>query len=157
MSNIKKELNSFEEYIKVYMKVIKIKSVNYKYYSKITSHEYDDCTIEQFLILYKLNRMKELGVISDAVSDKLNEILSIKNQIDNLIGKEASKVLYSNSNASNSLEELNKMSETIHNQLKKYHLTTEDLSFADMIDSIIKEENNIIGKEDKNVRVKRID
>ena len=157
MANITKEFSLFEEYIKVHMRAKKIRNINYKYYSQISTHEYDDCTIEQFLILCKLNRMEELSVINDSVSSKLREILDIKKQVDKMIGEETKKILYIDSYKSNSLPELHKMSEAINNKLKKYHLTMDDISFVDMLDATIKVENNKEYTKDQNVRTKRMD
>ncbi|MBQ6546681.1 MAG: hypothetical protein IJL74_01630 [Bacilli bacterium] len=157
MSNIKKELTSFEEYIKINMKAIKMRNIKHKYYSEIASHDYDDYTVEEFLTLCKINRMEELGVINESVSSKLKELIDIKMQVDDLIGEEARKVLYYNSSAPNYLKDLHKMSEAINNKLKKYHLTMGDISFVDMLDATIKVENNKEYTKDQNVRTKRID
>ena len=157
MSNIKKELTSFEEYIKINMKAIKMRNIKHKYYSEIASHDYDDYTVEEFLTLCKINRMEELGVINESVSSKLKELIDIKMQVDDLIGEEARKVLYYNSSAPNYLKDLHKMSDTIDSKLKKYHLTTDDINFTDMIDSVIKIENNLVPKGNKNIRMKTID
>ena len=49
------------------------------------------------------------------------------------------------------------MSEIINNHLKNYHLTLDDISLVDIIDDIIKEENNINIKKDNNIKIKRMD
>ena len=156
MADINQEFASFEKSLKIYMKYIKVRDITRNYLSKVTGEDYNTYTIEQFLILYKLNRMEELGVISEKIASDLREILEVKKEVDTLTGKEAKKELYDPSYKSADLQELHKMSETIYTHLKKYHLTIDDISFEDMIDASIKEKDNKTIKED-NIRVKRMD
>ena len=157
MNDIKKEFTSFEKFLKVYTKGIKVRDITRNYISKGIGSEYGNYTIEHFLILYKLSRMEELGVVSEKIANDLKEILDIKTKVGIMIGEEAKKELYIESYKSADLPKLHEMSGIINDHLKNYHLTIDDISLVDMIDAIIKEENNINIKEDNNIKVKRID
>ena len=156
MTNIKKEFTSFEKFLKIYMKAFKVRDISRNYISKVAGDNYNEYTIEQFLLLYKLNRMEELGVISKTIANDLKGLLDVKKEVNTTIGEEARKQLYDPSYNSDYLSELHKRSEMIDTELKKYHLTIDDISFEDIIDTIIKEENNITVKEDS-IKVKRMD
>lgn len=157
MSNIKKEFATFEKNLKIYMSFIKVRNITRNYLSETEGNKYNNYTIEQFLLLYKLNRMTEMKVINESVSNKLKELLDIKMQVDNLIGEETRKGLYIESYKSSTLPELHKMEDIINKELKKYHLTIEDINFQEMIDLSIKTENNITKTENNNVRIKTKD
>jgi len=155
MTDIKKEFDTFEEYLKIHMKVIKVRDITRRFFSDTTDHEYDELTIEQFLVLYKLNRMEELGIIKKDVASYLKELLDMKMHIGTIIGEEAKRKLYDPSYNSNDLEKLHKMSETIDKHLKKYHLTIEDINLNEMLESSIKKEQSKT-VQNNNTRIKRI-
>lgn len=157
MNDIKKEFISFEKFLKIYTKSIKVHSITRNYLTKEDGSEYNDYTIENFLILYKINRMEELGVVSEKIASNLKEILDIKTKVGAMIGEETKKELYIQSYKSPDLPKLHKMAEVINNHLKNYHLTIDDISLVDMIDAGIKEENSITIKKDNNIKIKRID
>ena len=158
MSNIKKEISSFEEYLKIYIKGKKVQNITHKYLSNTNNDKnYDDYTIEHFWALYKLNRMEELGVINERISNELKEILDMKRHINVILGEETRKEFYNPLYKSADLPKLHKSLDTINNHLKKYHLTADDISLTDIIDLSIKIENNLPINESKNIRVKRID
>lgn len=157
MNDIKKEIYLFEKHLKLYTKSIKVHNITRNYFSKGIGSEYDDYTIEHFLLLYKLSRMEEIGVVSEKIARDLKEIIDIKTKVGTMIGEEAKKELYIESYKSSDLPKLHKMAEAINNHLKNYHLTIDDISLVDMIDLSIKEENNINKKEENNIKIKRID
>ena len=157
MSDIEKEFNSFERFLKIYIKGMKVRNITRNYLSRPSERGYNDYTIEEFLILYKLSKMEEMGVISDKKATDIKEILDIKRQVDARTIEEAKREMYEETYRSRDLPELNKLSATINNYLKKYHLTIDDMNFTEMIETSIKKENNEKVKEDSNIRIKRKD
>lgn len=156
MSNIKKEFTLFEKFLKIYIKSIKVRNITRDYLSKGIGSEYNDYTIEHFLLLYKLNRMEELGIVNKKIASDLKEIIDIKTKVGNMIGEETKKELYIESYKSSDLPKLHKMSGIINKHLKNYRLTIDDISLVDMIDANIKEKNDIVVKEN-NVKIKKMD
>lgn len=156
MNNIQKEFDSFESWLKIYMKGMKVRSVTRNYLSEASGNNYGNYTIEQFIILYKLNRMEELGVINEDIASNLRELLDMKMHVGSIIGEEAKRALYDPTYQTEDLSKLHKMTEKIDNHLKKYHLTMDDISLKDMIDTSIKEENKESIKDNNNIRIKRI-
>lgn len=156
MENIKKEFISFEKYFKIYIKTTKVRDITRNYISTPT-YDYDDYTIEQFLILYKLNRMEEIGIINETIANDLKGILDMKRHVGAIIEEETKKELYVLSYKSTDLPKLHKMVKTIDNHLKKYHLTPDDISFKDMLDASVKAENTEPIKDDNNIKVKKME
>lgn len=157
MNGSRKELNSFWEYLKVYMRITKLRDVNYNYYSKIEDHSFDNYSIEQFLIVCKLKRMEELGTVNRDVAKTLHEILDMKIDVDKKIGEESIKALYSHSNVSDRLAELHKKSEELSECLKKHNLSIDEFDFNYVIDLMINGENKSKTEKDITVRTKKID
>lgn len=155
MTDINKEFASFEQYLKIYMKGIKVRNITRHYFSNMD--DYSNFTIEQFLLLYKLSRMEELGTVNGEIANSLREILDMKMHIGSIIGEEAKKELYDPSYKNDDLQRMRQSLKTINSHLKKYHLTIDDIKFADVFDVYIKSENNEFMQEDNNIRVKRMD
>ncbi len=157
MTDIKKEFTAFEKYLKTYMKGMRVRNITRMYISSADEIDYSNYTIEQFIVLYKLCRMEELGVISREIADNLREILDMKRHIATIIGGEAKRELYEPSYRSVLLPKLHKTIDTIDSHLKEYHLTIDDINLVDMLDASIKDENKPYIKEENNIRVKRMD
>ena len=113
------------------------------------SKKFDEYTIEEFLIMYKIGRLFDLGVVSKKEAVKLKELYDLKLLIDSKIGDEHRKEIDNfniyepnKTRLSNPrLEELKKKSEQIDNLLVKYHLTPEDFELENIFDNLIKSEN----------------
>lgn len=153
MNNIEKEFDIFEEGLKVYSKVKKVNSITRRFLSE---EEYGNYTIEQFLVLYKLNRMEKLGVVNQNIASTLKEMLDMKRHVATVIGDEAKRAMYDPAYNATDLSKLHDIDNKINNHLKKYHLTIEDISLKDIVDTSIMIENNELTKEGF-ARTKRID
>lgn len=141
MANINKEFDRFERFLKMNTKDRKVRDITRNFLIKPEGENYNEYTIEHFLMAYKLSRMEEFGIINEKIASDLKEMLDMKSHIRTVILEEKKTELYDPSYKSDIIPKLHRITETINNQLKRYNLTIDDLSIKDMIDNSIKEEN----------------
>ena len=121
--------------------------------------KFDNYTVEDFLIIYKINRLLELGIISDKKAKLLNDLYNMKLRIREYIADEFYKNLDNFGTIKNNLkiDKLNEQLNEINKILIEYHLTLEDFELKNTFDNLIKSENhdnNYSIQEMKNTLVK---
>ena len=106
-------------------------------FDEVKIGRYDLMTLRNFLILYKIDRLEELEVVNDIIAQSLRDLLYLKIDLNNKIGKiEAGNKKGSNGELIRLINEDLKIEEVFD----KYHLIDE-LSLQKIIDDNIKNED----------------
>ena len=63
-------------------------------YSVECTHEYNDYTVEEFLVLYKIKYLKSLGIIDNETTESLEDLFSLKQTLENKLGELTRHELY---------------------------------------------------------------
>ena len=97
------------------------------------TNEYNDYTIEQFLVLFKIKYLKDVEIIDECTADSLEKLFSLKIKLENKLGELARNERYEDGKVdeealNNVLFRLNK----INNVLNKYGLVFENNDYLKM-------------------------
>ncbi len=107
-------------------------------------NQYDEYTIEQFLIFYKIEKLYELGKISEQVYQRLRMISYLKIRLEKI------NTDFDESNNSSIQLELSKILMEFDQELEMYHLLSFDLDISQLMNFIIEnEENHIFSRKRK--------
>lgn len=111
-------------------------------------NKYDDLTVNQYIIYYKINRMEELGLITKDLRNELIELVNKYLEINVKINKEVYKEMIDEKYKSNVLQELLSICYEIKTKLSQYFLDDEKIDLCQIIDNqmIMEFENKGIKK-----------
>ncbi len=146
--NIEDILGAISDKLSTRMSVGKVNDVFYHAYHDVNTSKYGSYTIEEFLQLYKINRMFELGAISKEECDNLTILFHTKRKLERKLGDEVSKEMrpediYSDRKAYTSKikPKLLKEIERIEKEFDKYYLNIDKMELKELIDTIIESED----------------
>ena len=91
------------------------------------TNEYNNYTIEQFLVLFKIKYLNNLAIIDDETKDSLEKLYKMRIELNRRMGELAYKDLYGETKSNHeTIESLYKNLDKIDRVLDKYHLLTRD-------------------------------
>ncbi len=121
-------------------------TIGYQYYHSYKDIDisfYEHFTVEEFLQLYKINRMLELGVINEKEHKNLVDLFYAKKDLGERLGEEGLKELRSEDDSSKS-KYVSKTKGVLSSSLvkidkvfAKYRLCPDDLELETIMDSLI--------------------
>jgi len=130
-------LQLLNDYLKAEMEVKNIGDIRYR--TPIDIYEYDKYKLEEFLIIYKIKRLAELGIISEKMATLLRELYDSKIEIEKQIGEEQLFVSNEEENEYKIfLQKLEEKVQLIDITLNKYNLNPDKFDLINIIDMIIK-------------------
>ena len=139
-----KIISLVDRYVKVDFSFTKVSDLIFKYGGKISisnKHKYDRYKVEQFLVIYKIAKLAERGVINERTKDVLEDLYKLKIATEHKIGEQ----MLANSSKRKSddflLEGLKKRLELINEELEKYNLNIQNFDFDKLFDAIIETES----------------
>ena len=142
--NIEEILGAISDKLSTRMSVVKVNDVFYHAYHDVNTSKYGSYTIEEFLQLYKINRMFELGAISKEERENLTILFHAKRKLNRKLGEECLKEMrpediYSNERTYTSKikAKLHREIERIEKEFDKYSLNLDDIELKTIIDTII--------------------
>lgn len=109
--------------------------LHYSYQESDNIEEYDDFKLEEFIILYKIDRLIDLNIINEKIGKKLKDIFYLKKELENKLLS-----LVSIGNFDNNKELINdicKKIKKIDEKLNKYKLINNKLDLKKIIDNNI--------------------
>lgn len=145
MEEIKKRENDeiltiIEDYINTKITTTKIGDISYEFSHCIPNSEvYDGYLIEDFLVLYKIDKLVALNIISQKTSVLLKQLFFIKQNINRKIAE----IINENISLDVELPDVSilvKKIEIIDSIFEKYHLNDIQVDFDSIINSSIKAE-----------------
>ncbi len=116
------------------------------YYLDDLDDRFDDLTIEQLLLLYKINKLEDKEIITYDVADNLRELYYMLLSTEVLIGKEILKEMNEVEYDSELVTQLHNRCKIILETLKRYNLIPEDIDIDLIIDTSI--DNEIYPKKE---------
>lgn len=128
-----------------------IKNLSYKISASLNDVDdewYEIHSFQSFLAFWKIDRLAELGIISNPVATSLKDLWYLKLDTDRKIGIEAIREMfehdsedYNASYTSPLLPKLRENSEKIDAELRQYYLIPYDTNLKEIIDSVIRSED----------------
>ncbi len=123
------------------------------------TNEYNDYTIEQFLIFFKINYLNNLAIIDDETKDSLERLYKIRIALNRKMGELAYKDLYNDvKNNDKAIETLYKDLDKIDSILDKYHLLIRSDDIETMFFTLVENNNyqDLNNREEMKILLKEI-
>ena len=144
MDNMRGILDTISDKLFANITISKVSDACYHSYHDVDIKKYQNYTISEFIQLYKINRMFELGAISEEEYNSLQILFNAKRKLDKKLGEELSKELksediYSGRKAytSKTKSKLHQEIERIKREFDKYSLNIDDINLESIINTII--------------------
>lgn len=151
-------INMIGEYLCIYFSTETIGNLKYNigHYSKVPNiRKYDELTIGQLFVFYKIDRLEALDIITKDLANNLRQLYDLYLTINEKIGEEACKEIWNNDKQQNDiLQTLHNKSDQIEFLLRRYHLVINETHLFNMMDIIF--ENEKYEKMDNNKEQKII-